>query len=142
MSNNPQKFGELAPSAYPGERLGLAESGPYSVARIGRRLAALAVDWALALLIARLFPVEPQFVALVNLAVFAVMQVAFIATMGGSVGHLLFRMRVASLTGGWIGIWRPLVRTALLCLVVPALVWDSDQRAFHDKIPGSVLIKI
>ena len=27
------------------------------------------------------------------------------------------------------------------CLVVPALVWDSDQRGFHDKVAGTVLIR-
>jgi hypothetical protein len=33
------------------------------------------------------------------------------------------------------------VRTLLLCLVIPVLVWDSDQRGFHDKIAGTVLIR-
>jgi hypothetical protein len=33
------------------------------------------------------------------------------------------------------------VRTALLMVVVPALVWDSDQRGFHDKVAGTVLIR-
>jgi hypothetical protein len=25
--------------------------------------------------------------------------------------------------------------------VIPVLVWDSDQRGFHDKIAGTVLIR-
>src|ERR1700742_3558404 len=37
---------------YRGEQLGLPEDGPGSIARPGRRLGALAVDWALCLLIA------------------------------------------------------------------------------------------
>ena len=37
---------------YRGERLGLPEEGPGSIARPGRRLGALAVDWGLCLLIA------------------------------------------------------------------------------------------
>ena len=41
--------------AYRGERLGLPESGPGSLAGQGRRLGALVVDWVLALLIARAF---------------------------------------------------------------------------------------
>ncbi|MBO0777103.1 MAG: hypothetical protein J2P34_12395, partial [Actinobacteria bacterium] len=37
---------------YPGQRLGLPEHGPRSVAGLGRRLAALFIDWILATLIA------------------------------------------------------------------------------------------
>ncbi|NLA66265.1 MAG: RDD family protein, partial [Leucobacter sp.] len=43
-----EKFGDLAPSDYPGERLGLPEEGSGSVGRIGRRFIAIAIDWALA----------------------------------------------------------------------------------------------
>jgi hypothetical protein len=25
---------------------------------------------------------------------------------------------------------------------VPALVWDSDQRGFHDKVAGTVLLRV
>ena len=39
-------------SRYPGERLGLPEQGAGSVARTGRRLAALCIDWLLCTLIA------------------------------------------------------------------------------------------
>lgn len=78
--------------------------------------------------------------ALANSAIFMVMQVVFIPTIGGSIGHRLMGMRVVALNGKWIGVWRPFVRTVLLCLILPAIVWDSDQRAFHDKIPGTALI--
>ncbi len=69
------------------------------------------------------------------------MQVVFIPTIGGSVGHRLTGMRLVPIAGGWVGLWRPVVRTVLLILVVPALVWDSDQRGFHDKVAGTVLIR-
>ena len=44
-------------------------------------------------------------------------------------------------TGGWVGLWRPIVRTALVLLVIPAVIWDADQRGIHDKIVGTVLIR-
>jgi uncharacterized RDD family membrane protein YckC len=69
------------------------------------------------------------------------MQIVFIPTSGGSVGHRLFGMRVVPIRGGWVGLWRPVVRTLLMSIAVPALVWDSDQRGFHDKIAGTVLIR-
>jgi uncharacterized RDD family membrane protein YckC len=69
------------------------------------------------------------------------MQIVFIPTIGGSIGHRLLGLRVVALTGGWVGLWRPVVRSVLLGIVVPALVWDSDQRGFHDKIAGTVIIR-
>jgi uncharacterized RDD family membrane protein YckC len=138
----PKTFGDLEPSRWPGERLGLPESGPRSVARAGRRIAALAIDWVLALIIAMLFvPYESPAHGFITLGVFAVMQIVFIPTIGGSVGHRLLGMHVVPLTGGWIGLWRPVVRTLLLVIVIPAVVWDSDQRGFHDKVAGTVLIR-
>lgn len=138
----PRTVGELGPSRWPGERLGLPVSGPGSVGRAGRRIAALAIDWAVALLIALLFaPYSSLLHSWLTLAIFAVMQVLFIPTIGGSVGHRLTGMRVVPTTGGWVGFWRPVVRTLLLVIVIPALIWDSDQRGFHDKVAGTVLIR-
>ncbi len=139
---DPRTFGELEPSRWPGERLGLPDTGPGSVGRVGRRLAAIAIDWAAALLIALLFaPYSSQLHSWLTLAIFALMQIVFIPTIGGSVGHRLAGMRVVPLAGGWVGLWRPVVRTLLLVIVIPALVWDSDQRGFHDKVAGTVLIR-
>lgn len=138
----PQTFGDLEPSRWPGERLGLPKTGPGSVARVGRRIGGLLIDWASAMLLALLFtPYESVAYTWVTPVVFAVLQVIFIPTLGGSIGHRAVGLRVVPLTGGWTGVWRPVVRTALLVFVVPALVWDSDQRGFHDKIAGTVLVR-
>lgn len=139
----PARFGDLAPSRYPGERLGLPEHGPRSVGRVGRRLAALAIDWASAMILVALFFPTANSVGngWANSVAFAVLQVLFLVTTGSSLGHRLLGMRVVPLTGGYIGLWRPVVRTLLLIVILPALVWDSDQRGFHDKIAGTVLIR-
>lgn len=122
--------------------MGLPKTGPGSVGRVGRRIGGLLIDWASAMLIALLFtPYESVAYTWVTPIVFAVLQVMFIPTLGGSIGHRAVGLRVAPLSGGWIGVWRPVVRTALLVFVVPALVWDSDQRGFHDKIAGTVLVR-
>ncbi len=116
----PRTFGDLEPSRWPGERLGLPDSGPGSVGRVGRRIGAIAIDWAAALLIALLFaPYSSLLHSWLTLAIFALMQVVFIPTIGGSVGHRLTGMRVVPLTGGWVGLWRPVVRTLLLIIVDP-----------------------
>lgn len=138
----PRTFGDLEPSRWPGERLGLPTEGPGSVGRVGRRIGALFLDYAVAVVIALLFaPYSSTTHSLITLAVFAIMQIVFIPTIGGSIGHRVFGMNVVPLQGGWIGLWRPVVRTVLLVVVIPALVWDSDQRGFHDKVAGTVLIR-
>jgi len=134
--------GAAAPSTWPGERLGVPREGRGSIGRPGRRIGALAIDWALALLIALFVaPYESPLHAWYTLGVFVVMQVLFIPTIGGSIGHRLAGLHVVPMAGGWIGLWRPIVRSLLLALVVPALIWDSDQRGLHDRIAGTVIIR-
>lgn len=137
---NPQRFGDLEPSTYPGQRLGLPETGSRSVARLGRRVIALFIDWGIAVLIAHWITSGTD-ASLLTLGIYMLMQIVFIPTIGGSIGHRILRMRVVPLIGGWVGLWRPAVRTVLIAMVLPLLVWDSDQRAFHDKIAGTVLIR-
>jgi hypothetical protein len=126
------------PSNWPGKAFGLPPSGPRSVARFGRRLAAIAVDWALATIAGYLFFAGERFAPLI---IFAVLQYAFIVTLSGSIGHLLLGMRVVPVVPAWIGVWRPLVRTVLLCLLIPAFIWDKDQRGLHDQLAGTVLVR-
>jgi uncharacterized RDD family membrane protein YckC len=40
-----------------------------------------------------------------------------------------------------VGFARGAVRTALLCLVIPAVVWDADGRGLHDKAAGTVIVR-
>ncbi|MCE7480820.1 MULTISPECIES: RDD family protein [Microbacterium] len=127
-----------AENTYPGERLGLPVSGTRTIARAGRRIGALVIDWAAAVIISIAFF---QYDAIATLVVFAVVQIVFIPTIGGSPGHRILGMRLVMLGGGWVGLWRPIVRTLLLVLVIPAVIWDPDQRGLHDKAVGTVLIR-
>ena len=34
-----------------------------------------------------------------------------------------------------------LARTVLLCLFLPAVVWDRDGRGLHDKVPNTVIVR-
>jgi hypothetical protein len=37
--------------------------------------------------------------------------------------------------------WRALVRTALLVLLVPALVFDRDGRGMHDRLTDTAVVR-
>jgi uncharacterized RDD family membrane protein YckC len=122
---------------YPGERLGLPREGSGSIARLGRRVGALFVDYGAAYLISGFFGWDP----LAILAIFAAIQIVFIPTLQGSPGHRIFGLRLVRLDGAWTGLWRPVVRTLLLIVVVPAVIWDADQRGLHDKAAGTILLR-
>ncbi|GAA3625433.1 RDD family protein [Microbacterium awajiense] len=122
---------------YPGERLGLPREGAGSIGRLGRRVGALFIDYGAAYLVSGFFAWDP----LAILAIFALIQVAFLPTLQGSPGHRLFGLRLLRLDGAWVGLWRPVVRTLLLVVVIPAVIWDADQRGLHDKAAGTVLVR-
>jgi hypothetical protein len=89
------------------------------------------------------FPTEPwQSNPWITLAIFAGEQLLFLWLVNGSVGHLLLGMRVVPVTPGRLGAWRPAVRTLLLCLAVPALIWDADHRGLHDRAAGTILVRV
>jgi len=129
---------------WPGDRLGLPEAGPRSIARFGRRVAAIFIDWAIAYgLSLVLFPVAAwQTDPLITLGIFAALQAILLILFGGSIGHLVLRLRLVPMKGGYLGVWRPIVRTVLLCLVIPAVIWDRDQRGLHDLAAGTMLVRV
>lgn len=129
---------------WPGKRLGLPASGPRSIARLGRRIAALCVDWAIAYSLAwLLFRGDDGIVEAIYITgVFVVVQIVLIALASGGIGHLMLGMRVVPLAGGRIGLWRPAVRSVLLALVIPAVVFDRDQRGLHDQLAGTLLVRV
>lgn len=116
----------------------MPEHGPGSIARAGRRILGILIDWGFATVISYAIFHGNQWATLLA---FIVLQIVFIPTIGGSIGHLIVGLRVVPLNGGWVGPWRPIVRTVMIALVIPAVTWDSDHRGYHDKIAGTVLMR-
>ncbi|WP_404432975.1 RDD family protein [Microbacterium lacus] len=129
---------ELTPGSFPGKRLGLPEAGRGSLATLGRRAWAIIIDWGAAVLISIAFF---EYDSIATILIFVAVQIVFIPTIGGSPGHRLLGMTVQRVTGGWPGVWRPIVRSVLLALVIPAVIWDADNRGVHDKAAGTVLLR-
>ncbi|MCF1599756.1 RDD family protein [Streptomyces muensis] len=129
---------------YRGQQLGLPEDGPGSVARPGRRLGALAVDWGISLLIAYGLITDGYGQATSNwaLLLFFLMGVLTVGTVGYTPGKRLFGLRVVTLETGTVNPLRALLRTALLCVAIPALIWDRDGRGLHDRLARTVEVRI
>nr|WP_311836343.1 RDD family protein [Cellulomonas fimi] len=143
-----------------GARLGLPGSGRGSLAPTARRLAALVVDWTVCLLIsAAFFPADRSAFVLsqgnptATLAVFALENVLLVGTVGYTLGHRLLGLRVRRVAptppgaeplpddGHAPGLVPGLVRGLLLCLVIPAVVWDADGRGLHDRLAGTAIVR-
>jgi len=144
VSSPDQSLGE----AYPGERLGLPEHGSGSVARWGRRILALGIDWIASMLVASLILGHNLWVPegstgwrpIVTLLVFLAEATLLTALLGGSFGQLATRIHVARLDGRPVNLLQALVRTALICLAVPPLIFNRDQRGLHDLAVGTITL--
>jgi uncharacterized RDD family membrane protein YckC len=130
---------------YPGERFGMPQTGAGSAARFGRRILAITLDWFAAILVtnlvfSNLVYGDGDFGA-ATLGVFALEVTLLTATTGSSFGYKILGLRLVSVSAAPLNFAKVLVRTALLCLVVPAMIWDRDGRGLHDKIVGSIVMK-
>jgi uncharacterized RDD family membrane protein YckC len=134
----PHAAGERVISTYPGERFGLPESGPRSVSGLGRRFAALFIDWILCVFIATAL-LPSQYWAL---AIFGAETWILTALTGTTIGKRLLGLRVARLDGRPVGLGWALVRTVLLLAVVPPLVTDRDKRGLHDKAANTIVVRM
>lgn len=125
---------------YRGQDLGLPQTGRGSLAGLGRRSGALVIDWFASVLIARLIAGgDPS--ALLPLVVFFVQVAVLTSLMGSSFGQRILGLRVVSLRTNVLDPARTALRTALLCLVIPAVVWDRNQRGLHERAANSAVVR-
>jgi uncharacterized RDD family membrane protein YckC len=131
--------------AYPGQRLGLPPEGHGAVAGWGRRIAALFLDWFAASLVAvALRPLVDGgrlWEQAGPLLVFWAEATVLTALVGGSFGQLLLRVAVVRLDGRPPSLAATAVRTLLICLAVPPLVFNRDNRGLHDLAVGTVAVR-
>ncbi|THJ67526.1 RDD family protein [Arthrobacter echini] len=124
---------------WPGQRLGRPASGPGSIARFGPRAAALVIDWAICSLLSAAFF---DYDGVATLLIFLTEQILLVGFFGYSIGHRALRMQVQTLDGKPAGYLTALIRSVLLCLVVPPLIIDIDQRGLHDRVRATGLFRI
>jgi uncharacterized RDD family membrane protein YckC len=131
---------------YAGQRLGLPETGRGSVSSWGRRILALALDWFASLLVASFFVgsdvmTSRGWEAWLPLAVFFVEGTILTTLAGGSFGQLVLRVAVVRLDRRPVTLLVALLRTLLICVVVPPVIYNRDRRGLHDLVAGTVTIR-
>ena len=126
-----------APGEYAGARLGLPEHGRGAAAGFGRRIVAYLIDSLACALIAYGLLRDQQ----LTLLVFAAEVLVLTWLAAGSAGQLAYGLRVVRLDRRPISLPRAALRTLLLCLLIPALIWDRDGRGLHDKAAGTVVVR-
>ncbi|MGV9802993.1 RDD family protein [Mycobacterium sp. NPDC003449] len=134
------------PAGYPGERLGLPENGPGSLARTGRRLGALCIDWLVAYGLAGLAMafdlVSMAMLSTAVLVIWAVIGTVAVRLFSFTPGQLAVGLVVAPADGrDRIGIVRAFIRVVLIALVIPPLVSDSDLRGLHDRASYTAVLR-
>ncbi|WNG85670.1 RDD family protein [Mycobacterium sp. ITM-2016-00317] len=139
-------------STYPGQRLGLPETGPGSIARFGRRIGALCIDWLFAVGITALaVPLglmsrEEFFYSLdarnVALVVWLVLGVASVRMFSFTPGQLALGLKVVSVDNrAHVSFGRALARNLLVLVVIPALFTDADLRGLHDLATKTAVVR-
>jgi len=108
-----------------------------------RRIVALFVDWIVSTLVVvgiigpHAYANEPASRPYV-LVVFAIEVAVLTALAGGSFGQLVSGIRVLTTEGRPLNLLLSVVRTLLICVVIPPLVFRSDSgRGLHDLAVGS-----
>ncbi len=138
-----------ARQAYRGQRIGLPATGRGSLAPTGRRALAFLIDLVAAGLVASLFVHRsdlsgpgahlPGQWSLIPWALDYLLGLLFL---GRSFGMYLTGLRVIRVDADVaIGPVRAIVRTALLALLLPALVADADLRGLQDRLTGTAVIR-
>ncbi|GAT16877.1 RDD domain-containing protein [Mycolicibacterium thermoresistibile] len=135
-----------ADDGYPGERLGFPEHGPGSIARFGRRLGALLIDWLIAYGLAALAMafgwVSMTGLSTAVLVIWLVLGVVAVRAFGFTPGQYVLGLAVISIDGRlFVSIWRALVRNLLIVPVIPALFTNRDFRGMHDLLSGTAVVR-
>jgi uncharacterized RDD family membrane protein YckC len=124
-----------------GASLGLPADGPGSLATFQSRVGAFLVDAVGAFLVAGLVT-APDLPRNWSLVAFAAITVVTLVAVGQTPGMRLVGLRLAHpRQGERLALWRAVVRTALLCLLVPALIVDADGRGLHDRLTATAVVR-
>ena len=129
-----------------GEDVRASADEPFGeVAGFGRRLVAIGLDWLLSigisLLLFRDVAYGSQESSVAILLIFAAEVILLTWLISASFGQRIMGITVVRADGSRLGLGRVALRTLLICLVIPAVVYDEYGRGLHDRAVGSVALR-
>ena len=144
--SGPEPAGPEVHNSYPGQALGLPETGSGSLPRTGRRLVALCLDWlvsyGLAALLMTVGVISLSMLSTAVLAIWFVLGAVSVRLFGFTPGQLALGLQVVPVDGRLhTGFGRAVVRGVLLALVIPALFMDADGRGLQDKLTFTAVVR-
>jgi uncharacterized RDD family membrane protein YckC len=124
----------------------MPERGPGSLARMGRRLAALLVDWLLAYGLAALGMtlglLSPRMLSSAVMVIWLVLGLLAVRLFQFTPGQFALGLRVASVDDRLhVGLGRAAVRGVMIALVIPALFVDVDGRGLQDRLTATAVVR-
>lgn len=116
---------------------------------LGRRLAAISIDWLSSYAIAFAFfagggSYSDRVVGtrLTTPLIFVAEYAILIALTGASFGHRLMRLKVVNFDNGAMpSIRQALIRTVLMAVVITAITYDEDGRGIHERFSQTKLAR-
>jgi uncharacterized RDD family membrane protein YckC len=149
--SGPESGSDIGSDQYPGERLGLPKDGSGSIARFGRRIGAVCIDYLIAYGIARIlvaltFGAQAFMYSWIGSVAVAVMFVLLgtiaVRLYQFTPGQLAFGLRVVSVDQRHhVGVGRALVRVILVQFVIPTLFTDKDLRGLQDLATKTAVVR-
>ncbi|QGF24187.1 RDD family protein [Raineyella fluvialis] len=130
----------------PGASLGLPAEGRGSLATWGQRLTALVLDWAVSMLVAVLVTWGAVLTGMgpekwATLIVFFLEKALLTGLMGSSLGQMVVGIGVTRTDGRAIGFGIAIVRTFMICILIPAVVIGPDRRSLNDMMLRTVVVR-
>jgi len=113
----------------------------------GKRILALIIDWASAILVVQVIPNAPEYGtqrnSLLTLIIFALEVILFTWLMGSSFGQRIVGLRVKDFNkDSNPSLFQSIFRTLLIVLIIPPLLADSDGRGLHDRLAKTKITNV
>ena len=133
------------PAKWPGEKLGLPQTGPGALASVARRAGGVAIDWVICWIVAgflHMFTTYLGDTATLTLMLFVLLGIISVALFARTPGQALLGMGVARVDqrDQRVGFARAAARPLLTIFVLPAAMVDTDGRGMHDRATGTAVI--
>ncbi len=131
---------------WPGEHLGLPQSGSGAMASVMRRAIGVLIDWAICWAIAGFIVMNTDIfggTATLTYLLWLVLGIISGWLFARTPGMAVLGMGVARVDkpGETVGFWRAAVRTILTGFIFPAAIVDPDGRGMHDRATGTAVIR-